>query len=433
VRRRFVLLVTAVTAMVALAFLVPLALLIRDVARDRALTDAERTAQAVVPVLTVTDQPGAVSRALRSTDLEDEGLSVYLGDRVVGDQVEADDDVRLALVEPTTFSTEVAGGVAVLTSVVGPDGELAAVRVFVPDADLTAGVARAWTALGLVGLGLLLVAAVVADRLGRGTVRPVKELAAAAERLGQGDLSARVTPSGPPELVQVGQAFNELVERVRRQLASERELVADLSHRLRTPLTALRLDAEGVAPPELAARLAEDVDAIEQAVDELIAEARSGHRDGTADLHQVARDRFDFWSALAEEQGRSTDFDGDGRLPVCVPPAELAAAVDALLGNVFAHTPESVGFTVCVGSAGGRALLVVEDDGPGFDPAAVARGSSTGSTGLGLDIVRRTAEAAGGEVEVAHTGPGARVEVLLPLAGVGVDLQDPGGAADRSP
>ena len=58
--------VTAAAAMVAPAFPVPLALLIREVARDRALTDAERTAQAVVPVLSVTDQPAAVRRALRS-------------------------------------------------------------------------------------------------------------------------------------------------------------------------------------------------------------------------------------------------------------------------------------------------------------------------------------------------------------------------------
>ena len=98
-----------------------------------------------------------------------------------------------------------------------------------------------------------------------------------------------------------------------------------------------------------------------------------------------------------------------------VPPAELAAAVDALLGNVFAHTEDSVGFTVRVGSSNGAAQLVVEDDGPGFDPDAMERGASSGSTGLGLDIVRRTAETAGGAVEVSR-GPGARVAVTIPLA-----------------
>ena len=89
---------------------------------------------------------------------------------------------------------------------------------------------------------------VAADRVARGVVRPVADLAHTAERLGAGDLDARVEPAGPPEIVEVGHTLNRLAGRIVELLAAERELVADLSHRLRTPITALRLDAEALGP-----------------------------------------------------------------------------------------------------------------------------------------------------------------------------------------
>jgi signal transduction histidine kinase len=90
--------------------------------------------------------------------------------------------------------------------------------------------------------------------------------------------------------------------------------------------------------------------------------------------------------------------------------------VDALLGNVLAHTPEGVGFRVRVRSRDGNVSLLVEDSGSGFtDVRSVRRGqSSTGSTGLGLDIVRRTAEATGGTLTIGEgSDGGGRVEVVF--------------------
>jgi signal transduction histidine kinase len=125
-----------------------------------------------------------------------------------------------------------------------------------------------------------------------------------------------------------------------------------------------------------------------------------------------------FWSALAEDQGRRYELAlPSGPCEVGVPPEELAAVLDALLGNVLSHTPEGCRFTVSVApraSGGGR--LVIEDEGPGIpDASVVARGASgAGSTGLGLDIVRRAAEASGGSAAVGHRpGGGARVTVDL--------------------
>jgi signal transduction histidine kinase len=128
----------------------------------------------------------------------------------------------------------------------------------------------------------------------------------------------------------------------------------------------------------------------------------------------VLADRLAFWSVLAEDQGRATTVVGGERpVPVGLPRDELILAIDALLGNVFAHTPEGTALRVTVSGHG----LVVEDAGPGIrDPAAaVRRGvSGAGSTGLGLDIAQRVARAGGGHLDIG-TSPlgGARVALVL--------------------
>jgi signal transduction histidine kinase len=285
---------------------------------------------------------------------------------------------------------------------------------------LDEGVVRSWVVLG--GLGLLLVALslVVADRLAGSLRRPVSGLAAAAERLGHGDLDTEVRPDGPPEIREVGAAMNTMAERIRGLVASEREAVADLSHRLRTPVTALRLDAESLRDPDERARLTADVDALVRQVDAVIGHARrpSG-RDPAAssDLVGVVQERIGFWQVLAEEQARAVRTElPDGPVVVAAREDEVAAALDALLDNVFAHTPEGTGFTVSVEpQAPGGATLTVRDDGPGFvDVRVLARGeSAAGSTGLGLDIAARLANGSGGSAEVVPGAGGGVVRLRL--------------------
>src|SRR5690606_8663247 len=113
----------------------------------------------------------------------------------------------------------------------------AVVEVFVPDAELTQGVAsRRWLLAG--GVTVLLLSLLLAgDRLMAGVGRAARGVAAGARAFGGGENEVRVTPAGPREIAEAGTAFNSMVERVSRQRAAERELIADLSHRLRTPLT----------------------------------------------------------------------------------------------------------------------------------------------------------------------------------------------------
>jgi signal transduction histidine kinase len=406
----------ATTTMVALAFLLPLALLVRQVARDRALSDAELDGRAFAAVLVATDDEATIASLLLATKAGAEARIQWLAPGG-GGNLPVDEDVEAA--KSRRFSTDAPGGEYVYLPVFSEDEEPGVVRVFVPDDLLERRVVRSWTILVVLATLLVGLAVLVADRLGRSVVRPVTELAEAARRMGAGDFGVSVTPGGPPEVEDVGLAFNRLADRVQRLLRAERELVADLSHRLRTPLTALRLDAEAHPDVELARRIGEDVAELERQVDRIIREARQGSREApveSVDLATIVRDRVGFWSALAEDQGRSWSVDtADGRLPVRAHPDELVAAIDALIGNVFSHTDEAVGFWVWAGPLGdGLVGVRVEDAGPGFPgDEVVERGMSQGgSTGLGLDIARRTAVAAGGAMRLSGSGHGGALVEL---------------------
>jgi signal transduction histidine kinase len=291
-------------------------------------------------------------------------------------------------------------------------------RTLVTDAELSHGVVRAWALLAALGALLVLVGLVVADRLAQTLITPIRELSEVSHQLAGGDLTARATIGGPPEVREVGGALNHLAGQIRALLDQERETVADLSHRLRTPLTALRLEAEALRDPAEAARVRGRVDDLQRMVTLVIQDARNrtGGR-GASDAAAVVRDRIAFWSALADDTDRAvSESVPAGPLLVGLAADELAAAVDALLGNVFAHTPDGTAFAVTLAPrAGGGALLTIVDEGDGLPPGAFGRGDSgAGSTGLGLDIARRAAAAAGGGLALG-SGPGGGAQVTLEL------------------
>ena len=117
-----------------------------------------------------------------------------------------------------------------------------------PAAAVSRGVAASWTVMTAVAVALIAVSVLVSDRLAARITRPARALAAAAAALGEGDLTARSTPAGPPELVATGHAFNLMADRLARLINAERVMAADLPHRLRTPLTALRMNAASLGP-----------------------------------------------------------------------------------------------------------------------------------------------------------------------------------------
>lgn len=421
-RRQVALLVMATTSLVLLAFLVPLGLLIRTMAEDRATAQGVQEAQSLAALVATVRDPAELAPLVQLADQRSErAVSVVLPTgRVLGTPL-PDGSALLALASAgRSFTAQAAGGRAVYVPVDGEGGR-AVVRSFVPTELLRRGVARAVTLLVGLGVGLLILGVAVADRLARGTVRQVTALARTTHDLAEGDLTARVEPGGPMEVRKVGEAVNRLGERIGELLAAERESVADLSHRLRTPLTALRLDAGSLRDEDEASRITLGVEALERTVDEVIRSARRPVREGLrarCDAVAVVRERAAFWHVLADDQHREFAVVLHAtRLDVRLVPEDLAAAIDALLGNVFAHTPEGSAVDVSVAALYDSAVVEVADRGPGLPRTAMQRGrSGTGSTGLGLDIAQRTAEAAGGRLVLdERPAGGARVALLLPL------------------
>ncbi|GAA2655875.1 HAMP domain-containing protein [Paractinoplanes durhamensis] len=409
-RARLTLLVAATTVLVLLAFLIPMALLVRQVAADRALSRADDVVQTIVPLVS---DPQALRLAV---PVQAVPVTVFLPDgSSVGAPVGRTPAVQLAAAHGQALTVVTPAGQELVVPIVGVGG-VTVVRTVVTNAELTRGVGRAWLILAGLGLALVLLGLLVADRLARAIVVPITELSAVSHRLAGAELTARAEPAGPPELREVAGALNHLAGRIQDLLAAERERVADLSHRLRTPLTALRLEAESLRDPEEATRVAAAADGVARAVTAVIQQAR--RRDATpvaasCDATAVVTGRVAFWAVLAEDTGRVLAQDlPSGPLPVAVAADDLAAALDALLGNVFAHTPDGTGLAVTLrGKTGGGAVLEVSDEGPGFGAAVAERGASGGgSTGLGLDIARQVA--AGFEIGTSASG-GASVRLEI--------------------
>ena len=434
-RLRVILLVVATSSLVLVSFLIPLALVLRTLAADHAISTATAQAQYFGPLVTAQTTGDLTTSGLGQTIDEvsaatDTPITVFLPSGTqLGEPAPRSAAVQLAAKDGRSFTAEANGGEEVLVAVGGlPGNGTAVIRTFVPGSVLRHGVARAWLLLGGVGLLLLVLSVAVADQLARSLVRPIEALALAADRLAAGDLSARAEVAGPPEVRRASTGLNRLAVRIGELLAHERETVADLSHRLRTPLTALRIDAESLRDGAEMEQLLADVNAVERTVSGIIHEARRPSGDGTraaCDAAGVTADRAAFWLPLAEDQDRRMTVELAPRpVPVRVSHTDLMACVDILLENVFAHTPEGVAFTIRLSRrAGGGAWLVVSDDGPGFgDVDPTRRGLSRGgSTGLGLDIARRIAEGSGGSLVIGRSASGGATVTL----GLGSPAQAP--------
>lgn len=426
----------AVTTMVVVAFAVPLGLVIKEMARDRAFSNAEREAAAIAPALSITTDRDQLERVVASAG-SDDGIAVHIP---AGDGTKAVDigrrratarDIATTRRLGRASTTEVAGGSTLLQPTALSSGDIAVVEVYVPESEVTNGVGTAWGVLAAVGVALIIGSVAVADRLGVRMVQPAQRLVESAHDLGEGQLGARVPEEGPTELRLAAVAFNSMADQVVQLLANERELAADLSHRLRTPLTVLRLNAVSLGDGPAAEQTREAVAQLEREVDTIIRTAREAKPQTAAagpgagcDAAEVVRERMGFWSALAEDEGRKWRVAGVER-PVRIPVAraDLAATLDALLGNVFRHTPEGTAFAVDVHNGEDAVIVLVSDAGSGIlDPeAAMARGrgsGSDGSTGLGLDIVRRLAESTGGDVRIGSSVlGGTEVRIWFQLDG----------------
>jgi signal transduction histidine kinase len=437
-RRSLAIRALIVSTLIVLVFTIPLAIVLNRLARDRALTLAKSDALALAPIVSVSGDPrvaGAVARVAQQAGPREVSLVFPDGSILGSDRpLEVDSLSNPALLsqarEGESFVVDVPGGAVRYEPVNRNNGTVAVVRVFVPNREIRRNLRRDIGVLIVLGLALVGLAVFVSDRLGRSVVRSVGRLEDTARALANGRLDARIEPSGPPEVVQVGGALNLLGSRIDELLRLERERIADLSHRLRTPVTALRAEVALVNDQEVRPRIERGIEEITKTIDQIIRDAQGPIRSGLgiiADLGKIAKDRALFWAVLAEDQKRLFMIDIEpGPHPVAVEESDLAAVVDALLDNVFSHTPEGSDFRIRVRTIGNEVELVVDDHGAGvpdqFDPE---RGSSgVGSTGLGLDIVRKTVAGCGGTVALRNRARGgARVRATFPLMSGNVTME----------
>jgi signal transduction histidine kinase len=266
--------------------------------------------------------------------------------------------------------------------------------------------------------------------LAASVVRPMRRLAAAARRAGEGDLGVRVPEEGAREQRELGRAFNEMTARVQRMVVAQQAFVADASHLLRTPLTGLRLRLEeaaaaagsGPARDQVDGALGE-VDRLSNMVTELLVLSESGEArspDAAVDPLRAARRAATRWGghdAAVVVEG------GDGAAVRCVE-ADLDRILDVLVENALWYGP--AGQRVVIGVDAGR--ITVTDQGPGLDAGEEEavfnrfhRGSAgrtvRGGTGLGLPIARELASRWDGTVTLANAPSGGAVAtVVLPLA-----------------
>ena len=163
--------------------------------------------------------------------------------------------------------------------------------------------------------------------------------------------------------------------------------------------------------------LAESVLQLQVAIDEVVREARRPLREDLpvgCDASAVVSGRVEWWRPLAEDQGRQLQVRlAQSPAPVALSEPELGDIVDICLDNVFAHTPEGVGFAVSLQANPDGVELVVRDTGQGFP--VVTGEARPGTSGLGLQLARRLVERAGGRLELSAPGvAGAEVRVRLP-------------------
>lgn len=293
-------------------------------------------------------------------------------------------------------------------------------------------------AIGAAVLAALAVSAFLSLRM----VRPVRELAEAAERIAKGAYGARVPATGTDEIALLGGAFNEMATSLESAERKRRELLTDVAHELRTPLATVEGYLEGLADgvvqgdDETWALLQAETGRLRRLVDDLAKVSRAEERQ--LDLRSAQSQPSALVAAAVQAATPTYAAKGvvletrlDGRLPsVDVDPDRIAEVLANVLDNALRHTPPGGSVEVSAAERGGEVEFSVSDTGDGiasenlervferFFRVDPARTRSAGGSGIGLAITRAITEAHGGRVRAESDGPGsgARLVITLPTA-----------------
>ncbi len=317
------------------------------------------------------------------------------------------------------------------------DGQVVgAVRIVYSTGGLTK---RLWTIWGFragLAVAVLGVAAVIGAGAARRITRPLRQLNDMASRFSDGDLTARSPVTGPQETQTLARTLNQGAERLDTLIASQRIFVADASHQLRTPLTALRLSLDNIADGVDDESVREDVEQataevvrMSRLVNGLLVLARAEAKVSAAEplpLWDIVEERLAVWRPAADERGVTIALRGsaDGRPLVLASPGHLDQVLDNVLSNALEVSPDGGTITVRVEPRGDVVVLSVLDEGPGmsdeeksraFDRFWRGRGlTGRSGSGLGLAVVKQLVTDDGGTVTLGDA-PGGGLKVTISL------------------
>jgi len=457
VTRRLLATYLFLTVVVLAALGVPLALGYRDQQVDKLKAGIERDAFVLSSFLsksfldgTPIDYPTVVANYTAATggrvvivdsngDVLADSEPTIAGQRNFLSRPEIADALNSQIASGTRFSTTLGTGLLYVAVPIAVGGNtLGALRVSYSTDQVDANVRRYWLVLLGAGLITLLIATALGVLLARWVTRPIADLRDAALRIGDGDLATRAENTrGPPEIQDLAAAFNSTAVRLEELLTAQEQFVADASHQLRTPLTALRLrlemlefDSENGTSEDLDGARSE-VQRMSRMVDGLLALARaertSAARPGRLALDDVLNERAAAWQLVATEREVRIVAERGGQRAFCSADL-LSQALDNLIANALEVSPpnSTIALRTEAGTTdeGSTVAIHVVDEGPGlsdeqrerafdrFWRATTTRGELGGS-GLGLAIVKKLVESEGGSAELRTGARGGLDAVLL--------------------
>jgi len=280
-----------------------------------------------------------------------------------------------------------------------------------------------WPRLGLISFAIsAIVITLVVVVMVRRISRPMQHLADAADRLGRGEDVSALPEAGPEEVRRTTRAFNRMRERLARFVSDRTEMLAAISHDLRTPITTLRLRAEFVEDAETRTRLLATLDEMQQMTEATLAFARDQATEEpsrtvelSALIESLVDDVADLgWPVTVEEAAR---------LPYACRPMALKRAIRNIIDNAITYGHRAV---VSMTVEAEAIAIHIDDDGPGipadsqqrmFEPFVrmdASRSRETGGVGLGLAIARTIVRGHGGDITLQNRDPGLRVSIRLP-------------------
>jgi len=297
-----------------------------------------------------------------------------------------------------------------------------------PTSEANHRIHRVWLLIAALGAGGILLGTTLAAVQARRLARPLEAIARHSAQLGDGDFSVRAGHFGVPEIDAIAQGLDSSAGRIAELVAREREFSANVSHQLRTPLTALRLrleELEGVDDPALRSRevssaLAE-ADRLDATIGDLLSHARRGRLGERVamNLGAIAHEHVERWRPVFAQRRRTLDVVTDKNVVARATRGTVGQILDVLLDNALQHGRGDVRVEVRID--GTAAVLSVADQGPGIArelrERAFERGASShGGTGIGLHLARALAQTDDGVLQLGSQPSGfeLRFELLAP-------------------